>query len=121
MTQKQDVWYEVLQADETSLAAASSSGRNSSSSSSKDAFWVEHRRSPQESRQFRQQQKAHSPPVKQQTRVEGALTAVGAGKAGSDALVKGARHAGVLVLHDRQHGSSLPAAQSLASVQLGDT
>jgi hypothetical protein len=71
MTQKQDVWYEVLQGDETSPAAASSS-----SSSSKDAFWVEHRRSPQESQQFRQQQKAHRPPVKQQTSVAGALSGI---------------------------------------------
>jgi hypothetical protein len=79
MTQKQDVWYEVLQGDETSPAAASSS--------SKDAFWVEHRRSPQESQQFRQQQKAHRPPVKQQTSVAGVLWAVAAGTAGADASV----------------------------------
>jgi hypothetical protein len=81
MTQKQDVWYEVLQADETPTAAASSR------SSSKDAFWVEHRRSPQESQQFRQQQRAHRPPVTQQTRVAGASTVFVAGTGGADASV----------------------------------
>jgi hypothetical protein len=73
MTQKEEVWYEVIAPDEASHKSTSSS---SSSSSSREAFWVEHRRSPHQSQQFKQQQKAHRPPTKRGTSVDGARGAM---------------------------------------------